>query len=78
MLDVSASYPNSEVAMNTSKETTVREITDIEGVPEEVFRLQNMGIAGGHDNAVLYCTTMFKFPNHQEMLELFRNKNKQQ
>ena len=71
-LDVSASYPNGEIALNTSKETTVREIISIGDVPEEVFRMQNMGISGGHVNAVDYCTMMMNFPTHFEMLEAFQ------
>ena len=43
-LDVSASYPNGEIALNTSKETTVREPISFGDVPEEVFRMQNMGL----------------------------------
>lgn len=72
MLDVSASYPSAELALNTSKETTIREIMDIEGVPEEVFRMQNMGISAGHVNGVEFCTTIFNFPTHLEMLDLFK------
>ena len=75
MLDVSASYPSNGDACNTSKKTTVREIMDIIGIPEHVFRAQNMGISAGHVNAVEYCTTMLGMPNHLEMLELFEKRN---
>ena len=63
--------PNGEVGLNTSKETTIRELTSIDGIPEEVFRMQNMGLSAGHVNAVDYCTQMFGFPEHREMLIAF-------
>lgn len=70
-LDVSAAYPHGEVALNTSKETTIRELVSIDGVPEDVFRMQNMGLSSGHVNSVDYCTTMLGFPTHEQMLGLF-------
>lgn len=70
-LDVSASYPNGEVACNTSKATTIREIISIEGIPEKVFKLQNMGLSGGHVNSVDYCVTMMGYPSHAELLAGF-------
>ncbi len=71
-LDVSASYPNGEIALNTSKETTVREIIKIGDVPEEVFRMQNMCLSSGHVNAVDYCASMMGFPTHFQMLEAYQ------
>lgn len=70
-LDISAAYPNGESALNTSKETTIRELTSIEGIDEDVFRMQNMGLSAGHVNAVDYCVTMFGFPEHKDMLAAF-------
>lgn len=70
-IDVSASYPSGSVALNGSKETTIREITAIEGIDESIFRMQNMGLSAGHVNAVDYCVTMFGFPEHREMLAAF-------
>lgn len=71
MLDVSASYPNGEVALNTSKETTIRELTSVGSITEDVFRMQNMCLSAGHVNALDYCTTMMGFPTQSEMLEAF-------
>lgn len=75
-LDVSASYPNGEIALNTSKETTIREVISIGDVPEEVFRMQNMCLSGGHVNAVDYCVTMMQFPTHYEMLQAYQEDTK--
>lgn len=71
MLDVSGSYPNGEIALNTSKETTVREPMNIEGVPEEVWRYENMGISAGHVNAYAWCQNILNFPSHEEILVEF-------
>ena len=49
----------------------MRELTGIEGIEEDVFRMQNMGLSAGHVNAVDYCVNMFGFPEHQEMLAAF-------
>lgn len=66
-LDVSASYPNGEVCFNISKVTTSCEIIEIEGVEEEVFRMQNMGLSAGHVNAVDYGVKMMGFPTLPEL-----------
>ena len=70
MLDVSASYPNGEVCFNISKKTTLRELTNIVGIDEEVYRKQNMHLSAGHVNAVEYCSTMFGMPKLDELLDI--------
>ncbi len=74
-LDVSASYPNGETSYNIGKDTTSREIVEIEGIDEEVFRMQNMHLSAGHVNAIEYCTTMMGFPKLDELLTAFDQKN---
>ena len=69
-LDVSASYPNGEVCFNISKKTTLRELTNIVGIDEEVYRKQNMRLSAGHVNAVEYCSTMFGMPKLDELLNI--------
>lgn len=71
-LDIKASYPNGEIAMNVSKETTVRELVDIEGIPTEVHRQQTINLSGGATNAIEFCTTMYNFPELVTLLEDFR------
>lgn len=73
-LDVSASYPNGETSYNIGKDTTSREIVEIEGIDEEVFRMQNMHLSAGHVNAIEYCTTMMGFPKLDELLTAFDQK----
>ena len=71
MLDVEGSYPNGEAALNTSKETTVREPMRIDGIREEVWRNENMGISAGHVNAYAWCQNILNFPSHEEILLKF-------
>ncbi len=61
-LDVAASYPHGGLCYNISKETTVKELVNIEGIPEEVYRIQNMQLTSGHVDAVEWCTNMLGFP----------------
>lgn len=71
LLDVSAAYPNNGVAFNTSKETTLRELIKIDGIDEEVFKLENMGIALGSSSSLSYCMNMLGFPSLNETLQEF-------
>jgi hypothetical protein len=48
----------------------VRELSTIDGIPEAVFRKQNMGISAGHVNALDYCSTMMGFPTLFELEEM--------
>lgn len=64
---MSASYPNGSVAMNSSMETTIREPMEVVGIPEDVWRMENMGISGGHVNAYAWCMNILNFPSHEEV-----------
>ncbi|EKD89603.1 MAG: hypothetical protein ACD_33C00035G0001, partial [uncultured bacterium] len=52
--DVSSSYPSCTLVCNVSKETTLYELIDIEGVKEEIFRMQNLGFILGSVNMLEY------------------------
>lgn len=71
-LDVAASYPNGECVFNISKETTRREVCDVEGIPEEVYRAQGINLSGGRSNAAEYCQTMFGLPTMDKMLAHYK------
>ena len=58
--------------MNVSKETTVRELVDIEGIPTAVHGQQTINLSGGATNAIEFCTTMYNFPELVTLLEDFR------
>ncbi len=70
--DAVSSYPSDISACNVSKETTMREIINIEGISENVFRLQNINVLSGHVNSIEYCRTMFNFPEMRDLLTLYK------
>jgi hypothetical protein len=74
--DVSAAYPTAVVVGNVSKATTVKEIITIIDVDEPLFRAQNINCLSGSTNALEYCTTMFKFPKPETLLESYLNAKK--
>jgi hypothetical protein len=71
-LDVSASYPNGECVFNISKETTKREVCDIEGIDERVYRAQGINLSGGRSNAAEFCQNMFGLPTMDVMLSHYK------
>ena len=71
-LDVTASYPNGEVAFNISKKTTLKELCFIEGVDEVSRRQQGINLSGGQTNAIEFVQVMFSAPTHAQLLAGFR------
>lgn len=70
-VDASAAYPTATSINNVSKENTYRELCTIKGVPEDVFKLQNLNFITGKVNAIEYTTTMlngFKLTDFDNML----------
>ena len=76
--DAVAAYPTCIKVLSVSKETTVRELIDISGIPEELFRMQNINLMAGAVNAIEYCTTLFKLPTPDELVARYQatQKNK--
>lgn len=72
-LDISAAYPSNGVALNISKETTVKELLSIKGVDITTRKHQGMNLSGGHTNAVEFMSKMFKAPTIFEMDDLYQN-----
>lgn len=68
--DSLSAYPNCTSILNVSKTTTKREIVDVKGVPENVFRLQNINLSSGEVNALEYGNTMFGLPSLFEIESL--------
>jgi len=52
-----------------SKDTTVRELASIEGIPLDVFRIQNINLMFGKVNAIDYGSTMFNLPTLTELMD---------
>lgn len=55
---------------NVSKDTTRRELMDVEGIEKEDFKRQNINLFFGNVNAVEYCVNMFNFPSLNKLLEM--------
>jgi hypothetical protein len=68
--DATAAYPSATAVCNVAKDTTKREIIDIQGIPEDVFRLQNLNFILGRTNSLEYCQTMFGMAKPYELLDL--------
>lgn len=69
--DAVSAYPTCISTANVSKSTTKRELIDIEGIDEQVFRMQNLNLVLGKVNSIEYATTMFNMPKPHELLSLF-------
>lgn len=74
-LDVEGTYPNEEVLMNISKETTSRELCKIQGIDESVRRQVGINLSGGHVNAVEICINMYGAPTMDTLLAMFREEH---
>lgn len=62
-LDQKSGYPSNTMAANVSKDTTHREIIDIEGIARDIFKIQNMNLAYGITNSIEYSMVMFNLPS---------------
>ena len=68
-LDISAAYPSNGMALNMSRETTVKDLVEIIGVDEETRRSEGLNLSGGRTNAVSIMTNLFKCPSMYELLD---------
>ena len=68
--DSLSAYPKATCAGNVSKETTVFEMIDVEGIEETEFRMQNLNSVLGQCNAIEYCVKMYGMPKPEELLDL--------
>lgn len=71
-LDVASGYPKGTCCFNTSRETTKKEIVEIEGIPKHVSQLEGINLSGGHNNAIYYSTQMLGLPTLFQLDDYFR------
>lgn len=71
-LDLEGTYPNEQVLFNISKETTSRELCQIEGKSFEFQRALGINLTGGYVNAVEIVTETYDAPNFDQLLTAFR------
>lgn len=74
--DQSSGYPSNMMELNLSKDTTLREIIDIHGIPTEFFKACNISLTFGPISHVEYCIDMLNFPTFQEIDEFITEKLK--
>lgn len=67
-LDVEGTYPNVEIIMNISKETTAQELCYIQNVPEIYRRAIGVNLSGGFVNAVEICMQVYGAPSFNALL----------
>lgn len=72
--DAVSAYPTATCVLNVSKETTERELIEIQGVHEQIFRMENINLMSGPVNAIEYTVTMFNAPKPQELLARYLTK----
>lgn len=70
-LDVTSSYPYGQWVFNMSRQTTVRELIDIQGVRDHTRRIQGLNLSGGSSNAVEFCTEIFKLPSLPDLSKIY-------
>ena len=61
-IDIEGTYPNIGVVANTAKETTLREMSAIEGLKEDQKRELGINISGGKINAIEIAVTALGLP----------------
>jgi len=78
-IDVAAAYPNGQVLLNISHETTFREVSQIQGLDLAMRRKIGINITGGRTNALEFCRDVYKTPTLETMLAAYmEEKNLQQ
>ena len=70
-IDVTSSYPSSNAAMNTSRETLSKELISIDGVDEIDRRQCGINFSGGFVNSVEIGTKLFALPEMSDVLKEF-------
>lgn len=75
-LDIVSTYPNVQVILNISRETTRREMFKIGDMPEHQQRMAGINLTGGHVNAVEIVCSVMKAPNFDMLLEDFLEEQK--
>lgn len=70
-IDISSGYPNIEITMNMSKDTTFHELCKIEGLTEDEWREAGLNMLGGKVNSISFANTVYKLPKPEEVYRLW-------
>lgn len=71
-LDQLSAYPSVTECANVSKETCVKELISVKGLPNRLVKLNNIDLMSGHVNSISYCVNMFGFPNYDQLLKFYK------
>lgn len=74
--DIEKTYPAIQMAVNGGKQTTMCEMSAVEGLSKREMRKHGFHLIGGIVNSVRYCNEVLNLPNQDELLEIFNNRNK--
>lgn len=66
-LDQTSGYPNNIRTANVGKDTTIREVTGMEGKTKLEFMGENINLIFGEVNSISYCTNILNFPTIEEL-----------
>lgn len=69
--DIEKTYPAVQMAINGSKETTIREMVGVKGLGHEGMRENGFNLIGGTANSMKFCVKVLKLPTPDTMLEAF-------
>lgn len=70
-LDIESTYPTEQDVLNISKETTIFELAQIEGIDDRKRRALGINLSGGHVNAVEICCSVYAAPTFDTLLNAF-------
>ena len=72
-MDISAAYPSNGMALNMSRETTVRELVSLKNIDEENRRMEGLNLSGGRTNATSVMMNLFNCPSLFDWHETYLN-----
>lgn len=70
-IDVKSSYPSTEIHDNVSKETTMMEIVEIDGLTMNELRECGLNMMAGSVNAVQFCKRIYRLPEFETLSGAF-------
>lgn len=70
-IDVKSSYPSTEIHDNVSKETTMMEIVEIEGLTINELRECGLNMMAGRVNATQFCRKVYGLPDFETLSNAF-------
>lgn len=70
-IDVVSTYPKLQDMLNIDKDTTVTELSSVEGFQEDQWRWAGIDLTGGYVNHTMIGQQLFGMPTMRQMLELW-------